>query len=177
MRTRTEGARPLLVALIVALASAGAAGCFGRYAFIGIGTAVDVLPDGYVSVTVGTMPYYYHRGIFYQRYRRGFVVVPAPIGAMVMAPPPGYVMVMVENDPYHYYRGVFYAPTAGRYRVVRPPIGAFVRSLPESVSARTVGGVEYKEYAGTYYRPAIRDGRRGYEVTEAPTAPRLPRER
>jgi hypothetical protein len=64
--------------------------------------------------------------------------------------------------------------------VVRPPIGAFVRSLPETAATRRLGDVEYKEYAGAYYRPAIRDGRRGYQVTEAPTAapaPRLPRER
>lgn len=160
---------PLLTGLMVLVGSLAASGCFGRRTFIGIGTAVDVLPHGYVSVTVGTMPYYYYRGIFYRPYRWGYVVVPAPIGAWVMAPPPGHVMVMVENDPFHYYRGVFYAPRAGRYVVVRPPLGAFVRTLPAYATARRIDGVEYKEYAGTYYRPAIQDGRRGYQVTEPPS--------
>ena len=167
MKTRMKG-RPLLTTAVVAVASLAAAGCFGRYAFVGVGTAIDVLPHGYVSVTVGTMPYYYYRGVFYRPYRRGFVVVPAPMGAVVMGPPPGSVLVMVENDPFHYYRGVFYAPRGNRYVVVRPPIGAFVRSVPDYAVTRRVGGVEYKEYAGTYYRPAIQDGRRGYQVTEPP---------
>lgn len=167
--SRLKTLAPILAGLIVAVGSLTASGCFGRYAFIGVGTAIDVLPDGFVSVTVGTMPYYYHRGIFYRPYRRGYVVVPAPLGAWVMAPPPGYVMVMVENDPFHYYRGVFYAPRDGRHIVVRPPIGAFVRSIPEDSGTRRIDGVDYKEYAGTYYRPAIQAGRRGFQVTEPPS--------
>jgi hypothetical protein len=158
--------------LIVTLGSLAAPGCIGRVAFIGVGTAVDILPHGYVTVMVGTMPYYYHRGVFYRPYRRGFVVVPAPLGAWIVEPPPGHVVVMVENDPFRYYRGVFYQPRDGRYVVVRPPIGAFVRSLPATAATRRVEGVEYKEYAGTYYRPAIQDGRRGYQVTEPPPAGR-----
>jgi hypothetical protein len=164
--------RPLvrtLVAVAVAVGSIATSGCFGRHGFIAIGTALDVLPHGYVSVMVGTTPYYYHRGIFYRPYRRGFVVVPAPIGVWVPGPPPGAVIVLVENDPFHYYRGTFYAPRDGRYVVVRPPIGAFVRSVPVTAVTRRVDDVEYKEYAGTYYRPAIRDGERGYQVTEPPT--------
>ncbi len=52
--------------------------------------------------------------------------------------------------------------------VVRPPVGAFVRRIPPSAATRMISGVEYKEYAGAYYRPAIRNGRRGYEVTDPP---------
>ncbi len=170
MKTRTKGMRPPLIVTLVAISSLATAGCFGRYGFVGLGTAIDVLPHGYVSVVVGTMPYYYHHGVFYRPYRRGYVVVPAPIGATLIGPPPGSVLVMVENDPFRYYRGVFYAPRADRYVVVRPPIGAFVRSVPEMAVTRRVGGVEYKEYAGTYYRPAIHDGRHGYQVTEPPVA-------
>lgn len=168
---RSRSLVPLLVGLVVTLGSITVSGCAGRYGFIGIGTAIDVLPHGYVSVVVGTRPYYYHRGIFYRPYRRGYVVVPAPMGAWVPMYPPGSVIVLVENDPFRYYRGVFYEPRDGRYVVVRPPIGAFVRSVPETAVMRRVDGVEYKEYAGTYYRPAIRDGRRGYQVTESPSAP------
>lgn len=167
MRSPSLRLRPLLAAAFVTLTSLSLEGCVGRYAFIGVGTAIDVLPHGYVSVVVGSMPYYYHHGVFYRPYRRGYVVVPAPIGAVIMFSPPG-VVVMVENDPFHYYRGVFYAPRGGRYVVVRPPIGAFVRSVPPTAVTHHVDGVEYKEYAGTYYRPAIREGQRGYQVTEPP---------
>lgn len=153
--------------LTAALAALVVSGCMGRVAFVSFGTAVDVLPNGYVSVMVGPMPYYYYRGVFYRPYRRGYVVVPAPVGAWIMAPPPGQV-VMVENDPFHYYRGVFYQPRDGRYVVVSPPIGAFVRTVPETARSRWIDGVEYKEYAGTYYRPAIQDGRHGYQVTSQP---------
>ena len=168
MSKRIGRLRRLVAAATVAIVTAATAACFGGYTYIGFGTALDVLPDGYVTLTVGTRPYYYHRGVFYRPYRRGFVVVPAPFGAMIRLPPPGHVMVLVENDPYAYYGGVFYAPRAGRYAVVRPPIGAFVRRLPPSAVTRRVAGVEYKEYAGAYYRPAIRDGRRGFEVTDPP---------
>jgi len=174
MKTRTRGMHPLLIATVVAISSLATAGCFGRYGFVGVGTAIDVLPHGYVSVMVGTMPYYYDHGVFYRPYRHGYVVVPAPIGATLIGPPPGSVLVLVENDPFHYYHGVFYAPRANRYVVVRPPIGAFVRSVPETAATRRIGGVEYKEYAGTYYRPAIHDGHRGYQVADPPMA--MPRE-
>jgi hypothetical protein len=168
MGARTPWLRPRSALLVVALASLATASCFGRYAFIGVGTAIDVLPDSYVTVSVGTMPYYYYGGVFYRPYRGGFVVVPAPLGAVILAPPPGHVIVLVENDPYRYYHGVFYAPRRGRFVVVRPPLGAFVRTIPRTAVSRRVRGVEYKEYAGTYFRPAIRDGRRGYQVTERP---------
>ena len=168
MRARTRLLRLPFTVLLLAAASLTVTGCFGRYAFIGLGTAIDILPAGYVSVTVGATPYYYHRGTFYRPYRRGYVVVAAPLGALITVPPPGYVMVMVEDDPYHYHRGVFYAPRGGRYAVVRPPIGAFIRSVPDRAVTHTIDGVEYKEYAGAYYRPAIQNGRRGYQVTEPP---------
>ena len=44
----------LVTWLLVTLGSLTASGCFGRVAFIGVGTAIDVLPHGYVSVMVGT---------------------------------------------------------------------------------------------------------------------------
>jgi len=168
MTSRRPRWRALLAALALALVSATATGCMGRYAIIGFGTAIDVLPHGFVSITVGTVPYYYHRGVFYRPYRRGYVVVPAPMGATIARPPRGYAMVYVDGSPFHYYYGTFYAPRGDRYVVVRPPLGAFVRRVPRTAVTRRVDGVEYKEYAGTYYRPAIRDGRRGFEVSEPP---------
>ena len=158
----------LLAALAIGVGAPTMSACYGRHMFIAIGTAIDVLPNGFLTVMVGTVPYYYHRGIFYRPYRRGYLVVPAPIGAVVVRLPSGHVVIRVEDRPYHYYRGVFYAPVAGRYTVVRPPIGAFVRDLPGEAVTRRVDGVEYKEYAGTYYRPAIREGHRGYQVTDPP---------
>lgn len=158
----------LVLSSLILVAVPAVSGCGGGM-FVSLGTAIDILPSGFVTVRVGTTPYYYHRGVFYRSYRRGYVVVPAPIGAVVAAPPPGAVTVLVENDPFAYYRGVFYAPHNSRFRVVRAPVGAFVRDLPLEAATQRVGGVAYKEYAGVYYRPAVRDGRRGYEVSEPPT--------
>ncbi|HSG47623.1 MAG TPA: DUF6515 family protein [Longimicrobiales bacterium] len=168
--TRAPGRWALTLAMLAAVAGASTltTGCFPRRGFITIGTAIDILPHGFISVTLGGGRYYYHRGIFYRPYRGGFLVVPAPIGAVIPGPPPGYVMVLVENDPFAYYRGVFYAPMGAEYVVVRPPLGAFVRTLPPGAVTRRVGGVEFKEYAGAWYRPAIRDGDRGYQVTDPP---------
>ncbi len=170
MRTLRRWTLPLLSALVVGGVTIPSTGCVGP-AFVSLGTAIDILPGGFVSVTVGTGRYFYHDGIFYRRYRRGYLVVPAPMGAVVPSPPPGYVTVMVERDPYAYSRGVFYTPWESRWRVVAAPPGAFVRVLPADAHGVRVSGVEYKEYAGVWYRPAIREGHRGWEVTEPPPAP------
>lgn len=166
---RTGGrGRRFARALLVAAVCLATEACLPRHGYITIGTAIDVLPDGFVSVSVGGGRYYYHRGMFYRPYRTGWVVVHAPIGAVIDGPPPGHVMVLVENDPFVYYRGVFYEPYGARYIVVRAPVGAFVRALPRTAVPRHVGGVEYKEYGGVWYRPAVRGGERGYEVTDPP---------
>lgn len=170
MRNVRRGGWAWFLALTVAVAGASAltTGCFPRHGFITIGTAIDILPHGFISLTVGGSPYYYHRGIFYRRYRGGYLVIPAPIGAVVPVIPTGHVMILVENDPFAYYRGVFYVPRGPEYVVVRAPPGAFLRSLPPGAVARPVNGVEYKEYGGVWYRPAIRGGDRGWQVTEPP---------
>ena len=170
MRTVGRWTLPLLALLAVSAAGVGTTGCMGR-TFISLGTAIDILPGGYVTVTVGTGRYFFHDGIFYRSYRRGYLVVPAPIGAVIPGPPPGHVIVLVENDPYAYYRGVFYRPWESRWRVVPAPPGAFVRRLPPGAASVRIDGVEYKEFGGVYYRPAIRDGREGYQVTETPRRP------
>jgi hypothetical protein len=168
MNARRGRGTSLLVAALATVSVITTSGCFGRYAYVGAGTTIDALPHGYVTVMVGTVPYYYSSGVFYRPHRHGYVIVPAPAGAVVMAPPRGSVPVRVGNASYRYHRGVFYAPRAGRVEVVRPPRGAFVRSLPKDAVTRRIRGVEYKEYEGTYYRPTVQSGRKGYQVAEAP---------
>lgn len=170
MRSKGHAGWTLYLALTATMAggSALSTGFLPRHGFITVGTAIDILPHGFVTITLGSSRYYYHRGIFYRPYRGGFLVIPAPMGAMVPVLPAGHVMILVENDPFAYYRGVFYAPMGPEYVVVRAPVGAFVRTLPPGAVARRVDGVEYKEYAGAWYRPAIRAGDRGYQVTEPP---------
>jgi hypothetical protein len=160
---------PLLATLaVLGGSSLSTTACFGRRAFVSVGTAIDILPSGFVTVRVGSGRYFYHRGVFYQPYRGGYLVVVAPLGAMVPRLPSGRVMVLVENDPFVYYRGVFYQPVPSGYIVTRAPLGAFVRGLPPGALTRWVDGVEYKEYAGAWYRPAIRDGDEGWQVTDPP---------
>ena len=153
---------------VVGGASFSTTACFGRRGFVSIGTAIDILPSGFVTVRAGTGRYFYHQGVFYQPYRGGYLVVAAPLGVAVPRLPSGRVMVLVENDPFVYYRGVFYQPVPSGYIVTRAPLGAFVRSLPPNVITHRVNGVEYKEYAGAWYRPAIRNGDEGWQVTDPP---------
>ncbi len=170
MRTRRGIVWTTALAAVAGLASVTATtACYPHGGFIAIGTAIDILPQGFVTITVGPSRYYYHRGVFYRPHRGGFLVVPPPYGAVVDVLPPGHVMVLVEHDPFAYYRGFFYAPRTERWVVVRAPLGAFVRTLPRGAVTRRVGAVEYKEYAGVWYRPAIQDGNRGYQVAERPS--------
>ena len=160
-------ARTLGVVLLWGVATA----CFAGGG-LHIGTVVGEPPHGFVRVRVGGTPYFYHRGFFYQSYGPDFVVVTAPMGAVIGSLPPNHIWITTPVGPYAYYYGTFYEwrDRDRRYAVARPPRGARVPSLPRRARSIREEGVEYKEYAGVYYK---RD-RDGYEVV-APPRRRAPR--
>ena len=64
MRTLTKRARPLRTTLLVALASLTAAGCFGGYTFVGIGTAVDPVPARGITPEVAATQNFQLQGLW-----------------------------------------------------------------------------------------------------------------
>lgn len=78
-------------------------------------------PVGYRTVLVGRKRYFYHGGVFYRKARRGFVVVKAPVGAVVATLPVGFVTLSIGGLPFYCYEGVYYRKVPSGYVVVDPP--------------------------------------------------------
>ena len=85
------------------------------------GVAVS-LPRNFVTIGVGRHRYYYANGIYYQGTPDNYVIVPAPVGAVVYAVPAGYRQIIVNGVTYYEYNGTYYILTTGGYQVVQPPI-------------------------------------------------------
>ena len=98
------------------------------------------LPDGFVRLFIGGLEYYYWEGMFYRMATSGYVVVQAPVGAVVTAIPPGYQHVIVDGVPYYSINGVTYMQTAyGYYQVVpTPQVVVMSNAVPVPQSAVSV---------------------------------------
>jgi Family of unknown function (DUF6515) len=93
---------------------------------------VDVLPLGFLSLVIGGEPYFYHDGWFYRRHGRGYVVVRAPIGAVVRVLPPGHAAVWVGRREYFVAYGTYYVwdRAARGYVVVAEPTAVATAGVP-----------------------------------------------
>lgn len=90
------------------------------------GARLVALPPARVVVTVGSRPYYYYRGIYYEWLPgpQVYVVVQAPIGALVFGLPFGAFPIYVGGVRHYHWGGVLYRPyrhgSRWGYRVVGP---------------------------------------------------------
>ena len=76
--------------------------------------------DGrYTEVVVGSDRYYYDAGVFYRGDPGNYVVVQAPVGAVVYSVPSGYERVDIDGVSYVRYGDVYYRPAGRGYEVVR----------------------------------------------------------
>jgi len=73
----------------------------------------------YTEVVVGSDRYYYDAGVFYRGDPGNYVVVQAPVGAIVYSVPPGYERVEIDGVLYLRYGDVYYRPAGRGYEVVR----------------------------------------------------------
>ncbi len=76
-------------------------------------------PERYAEVVVGGGRYYYNEGIFYTGDPGHYVVVEAPVGAIVYSVPPSYERVEIDGVLYYRYQDVYYRPAGHGYEVVR----------------------------------------------------------
>jgi len=97
-----------------------------HYHFHPIGYRVQALPRTYVRIVVSGLPYFYFGGIYYRSYNSGYVVVSAPIGAVVTTLPVGFLAFSLGAMTYYYVNDAYYVwdePREG-YLVVEKPEGA-----------------------------------------------------
>jgi uncharacterized protein YgiM (DUF1202 family) len=79
------------------------------------------LPAGHRTVYVGRSRYFYGSGVFYKHGPSGYVVIRAPIGAVIAAPPSGCRTVVVGGATYYAYNGDYYQNAPAGYVVVQAP--------------------------------------------------------
>jgi len=131
-------------------------------------------------VRYGGLKYRYHNGIFYRPHRRGYRIVPAPIGAIIHALPIGYTKIFIKHRPYYRYNNVYYEPIRNNgYRVVEAPreyvtnsydvtyqyqVGDIALNLPNGAVEVFINGRRYYEAEGRYFKRVRQDGRVVYEV-------------
>jgi len=114
----------LVVILILAcllqpsLAFADGRGGHGGYGGHGRGGSSAL---GIVAVSIAGASLLYSAGMFYRTTPAGYVVVPAPMGAVVPALPPGYTVAYMGGTPYYYYGNAYYAAAPNGYVVTAPP--------------------------------------------------------
>ena len=139
---------------------------------------VKTLPHGYHTIRYSGHDYYVHQGRFYRRQPQGFVLVPAPVGAVVVSLPAGHVRLTVGGQVYFHYGSVYYRTARGGYRIVAPPAAAprhviirprhlNVRSGPGTgyaVMTRLPGGARLvvTGHSGGWYRVDLGAGRHGW---------------
>jgi hypothetical protein len=84
------------------------------------------LPTPYIRIYVGGLPYFYASGTFYRPYGSGYIVVSAPVGAVVTTLPTGYIAFSMGLNTYYFVNDTYYVwdePRDG-FVVVPKPEGA-----------------------------------------------------
>jgi len=89
------------------------------------------LPRGYRTVYVDRSPYYFYDGIFYRPGPTGYVVISAPVGAIVASLPLGHSRVSIGGALYFTFGGNYYRQVPQGYVVAAPPPEVVVQPPPQ----------------------------------------------
>jgi hypothetical protein len=134
--------------------------------FARVGSRRTVLPPHYRTVVVRGSDYYYSDGVFYHQGPSRYVVVVAPVGAVVATRPKGNVTIRVNDNYYYYYNGAYYVTTTDGYAVEEPLVGTTVPYLPKGSTTVYISGSRHYAYGGVHYRPYSHGGRVVYRVVK-----------
>jgi len=169
----------------------------GHY-YPSVGYSLLTLPGTRLAVNFGARHLFFNAGVWFEPVRTGgYVVVPAPLGAVVPVLPPAYATVPVPGGTYYYANETYYAPTRGGFVVVAPPPGAtayveqpapYAQTAPQqpappppgpmagtpAPAAPGSGGVWYYCTASKSYYPYVAQCAEGWKTVPA-TPPGAPR--
>ena len=104
--------------------------------YMSCGRESHELPRGYMRLIFAGLEYFYWEGMFYRMMSNRYVVVPAPVGAVVTAIPQGSQPVMVDGVAYYNINGVTYMFTPSGYKVVPQPKTIIIKNY-NTVSENT----------------------------------------
>jgi len=130
------------------------------------------LPRGYLTIVIGGLRYHYHHGFFYRKGVSGYVVVTAPVGAVIATLPIGYKIIMIGRDKYYYHSGVYYRSYPSGYivvpaPVVSTPVATIVEPVPitglsEKASEQTTVVINVPNLDGSYTPVVLQKSGDGY---------------
>ena len=89
------------------------------------GLRIGILPRGFLSFTIGGLPYYYYCGTYYIHRGDEYEVVAPPLGAVVESIPSGYDKITVRGETFYIVDGAQYRPILRNgeiwYEVIKSP--------------------------------------------------------
>lgn len=118
------------------------------------------------AVEAGGAEYLYDRGVFWLHQGSAYIVVTAPVGAVVDALPRGAARIPSKPEPVWYFFGTFFRERGGTYEVIKPPAGLTVFYLPDGYSQQTVKGIGLYRFGETRFKPVFVQGVLAYQVVE-----------
>jgi hypothetical protein len=133
------------------------------------GSSFNMLPFAAATLIIAGMSYYYWQGEFYRRERERYVVIPAPVGAVVTTIPSGYQPVIIDGTPYYIINGVTYMYTPYGYQVVPQPKTIIIQNnadqqTPQVIPDQSTSGVQNTPVTNTNnsFTVNIPNAKRGY---------------
>lgn len=132
------------------------------------GSTMATMPDAHVKIAVGDQTYFYFRGIFHIQLPGKFLVVHAPVGAVVDALPEGIGAAIYKGDSetYVYYFGTFFMEENGKYKVVAPPAGTTVGYVPDGYTESEVEGTVQYQFGDIKFSPGFYGNEVIYQVAK-----------
>jgi hypothetical protein len=123
------------------------------------------LPVGFISLSIGGLPYFYNDGVYYQQAGEGYNEIYPPVGADITQPPDGAEQIVAGAMIYYYAGGAFYQQQPdGTFAIVPTPIGVVVPDLPPGAVQVSVNGTVAYQFNGVYYEPIFLNGVTQYET-------------
>ena len=127
-------------------------------------TSAEPPPATATTVEVGGVTYIHDRGIFWLQQGTDYLVVTAPVGAVVAALPLGAARVPTGSGAYWYFFGTFFAGRDGAYAVVKPPEGLTVYYLPDGYTQEKAGAADVFRFGETLFQPVFVQGVLAFQV-------------
>ena len=134
-----------------------------------IGFTTTTLPGAAAEVKVGDTTFHYFSGIFYRQLPSGYIVVPAPVGAVVDTVPEqiGAAAYNDSVDTYGYYFGTFFTREGEKHKVVAPPTGTIVGYVPDGYTETEVGESVNYTFGDITFEPAYLQDNVVYRVVKS----------
>ena len=112
-----------------------------------------------MTVEVGGLTYLYDQGIFWLQQGSSYIVVTAPVGAVVDRLPQGVTRIQSRPGPVWYFFGTFFGEKDGAYEVIKPPAGLTVFYLPDGYTPGEREGRRAVPFRGNPLQAGLHPGR------------------